>query len=542
LAAAALVFFALQFLSHGLYFLGVRRSDAPVYFKLSGRLFPIDAAPLTEYGLALLERSRQAVTPGEDAGPKTLTTGIDYLARAIDVNMLYYQAHFYLGNAYLLQTASDPTLMNQAVTAFKRAAKIRGRHTRLAMDTMNLLLSLWPFLKEPDRAFCSELLDRSIKRLSPGQFDDLLDTWGRYSRDTGFFKDVLQKRPDFYRQAAAKLLDLNINLEARQELLSSYAAYKLVNLQKNYRHYQDHEPPGRLEKLKQLHRSLINSPSIHYYLLKPAGKFNRKNYFDLKKRLDLDILDLLFSQKGWHTDPGLQSQIRTFIFSYIDDFSSIDELMALRDFLARRKYFERSHSSFGIFYIEQLLKFKSGLYDPIISDTENLRKSVSYVKPEHRRDYCDILLLLTDVYISSGLLIQALGVINEIETTAAPGRLTEIFWLKMQVEEVVGPEKETDNAVREEKERRYELIRGSREIELSGRSLETAVYSIDNHDIEIRLGDALAQQMDKLKLLQVFVDGRLFYEVYPGQATFPLHLTLPGDRKYSRFTVGIKIL
>ncbi|MGD2085459.1 MAG: hypothetical protein PVH61_04665 [Candidatus Aminicenantes bacterium] len=533
-----LLFFGLQFLSHMFLFIGENKPDFKnlPYLKLSSLVFPIDARPLCEYGLVLLKKQQQSL--GNTS--HDLKTGINYLKKSLYANMLYYQAHFYLGNAYLYENLQDPTRLDQAMEAFKRAARIRAHNTRLSRDVINLLLSMWPFLREEDKTFCTGLLDKSLKKLTPGDFDSLLETWGLYSMDVDFFKDGLKKRPEFYRAAAEKMLQQNIHLEARQEFLSRFAADKLSRVLRQYQAYMTKPHPQLLQKLKHLFRYLTTEPSFHYYLLKPENKFDQKNYFEFKRRLNLHILQLLFSQEGWQKDLQLRRELRTFIFSYIDDIKSIEQLDTFYDFLFEKKYFDLSASALRVFYIDQLMKFKSGQYDTVISETENLRKSVSYVKKEHLEDYSDILLLLTDAYISSDLLFQALEVVNEIEITTA--NRTDVYWRKMQIEEVIGPEEEKEEKLTEQKNRQYELIRGSRWIELNAPSIEKNVYIIDNNTIEIQLSDSLKNSINTFRLLQVFINGRLFYEAYPGQLTFPVEISLPVKEKYSRYTIGIRIL
>lgn len=536
--AVLILFFGLQFLSHTLLFIGEKKPDFQnlPYLKLSSLVFPIDARPLCEYGLVLLKKQQQS--PGNASAD--LKTGIDYLKKSLYANMLYYQAHFYLGNAYLYENIRDPTRLDQAMEAFKRAARIRAHNTRLSMDVMNLLLSMWPFLREEDKTFCTNLLDKSLKKLTPEDFDTLLETWGLYSMDVNFFEDVLKKRPEFYRAAAKKMLQLNIHLEARQEFLSRFAADKLSGFLGQYQAYVTKPQPRLLQKLKQLFRHLTTEPSFHYYLLKPENKFNQKNYFEFKKRLNLHILQLLFSQEEWQKNLKLRSELRTFILSYINDISSIDQLESFYEFLVQKKYFDLSASVLRIFYIDQLIKFKSAQCDTVISETENLRKSVSYVNKEHLEDYSDILLLLSDVYISSDLLFQALEVVNEIEISEA--NLTDVYWRKMQIEDVIGPEEVKDEKLTEQKNRQYELIRGSRRIELNSLKIEKNVYLIDKNTIEIQLSDWLQHSIKTFRLLQVFINGKLFYEAYPGKLTFSIEIPLPIKEKYSRCTLNVRML
>jgi hypothetical protein len=539
IVAALFVFFWLQFLSHTFFFIGENKPNFQnlPYLELSSRCFPFDAKPPCEYGYVLLKRQQQY--PGNAS--RDLKTGIEYLKKSFHANMLYYQAYFYLGNAYLIENIEDPTRLDQAMEAFKRAASIRRHNTSLSMDVMSLQLSMWPFLREEDKTFCTDLFDKSLKKLSREDFNSLLETWGLYSKDVNFFKDVLKKRPEFYQAAAQKMLHQQIHLEVRQEFLSGFAAHKLSRFQQQYQGYQAKPPPHLLEKLKQLFKHLTNEPSIHYYLLNPENEFNQKNYFEFKKRLNIDILQLLFSKEGWKKDLQQRSELRTFILSHINDLSSIDQVDTFYDFLKDYDYFDLSDSAIRIFYIEQLLKFKSGQYDTVITETEDWMLSVSIVKKEYREVYSDILLLLTDAYISSDFLFQALEVHNKIEITDV--NLAEVYLRKMRIEDVIGPEDEKDEKTGEQKNRQYELIRSSRLIELNSPSMEKTVYLIDNNNnIEIQLSDSLKNSIKTFRLLQVFCNGRLFYEAYPGQLTFPIVISLPIKENYSRCTLNIKIL
>jgi hypothetical protein len=72
--------------------------------------------------------------------------------------------------------------------------------------------------------------------------------------------------------------------------------------------------------------------------------------------------------------------------------------------------------------------------------------------------------------------------------------------------------------------------------------MEKTVYLIDNKQLEIQLSDSMQNSNKTFRLLQVFINGRLFYEAYPGQLTFPIEISLPINEKYSRYTINIKIL
>ncbi|UCH92196.1 MAG: hypothetical protein JSV88_18120 [Candidatus Aminicenantes bacterium] len=548
-----ILFFGFQFISHVFFSLGKNKAGEVKnsrMLELSSWLFPLDPMPFCEYGYALLESHQQ--TPG----PGVLAQSIRYLKNSLNFNQLYYHTHFYLGKAYLYRNLSDQTSFHQAIESFKRAAMIRGNNARVSMDTITILLHMWPFLEEEDKNFCSNLLEKSLKRIQKEDFQLILDTWGLYCRDVGFFKETLGKNPVFYLQASKKLLEMEIEMEVRQEFLARYADHILNDIKRDYRYHLRNKTANLLKKLKHWFNKLHRRGVMDYYLLdrkKDSRDSNdsndsndsyRKYYLQLKKNLNMAILERLLAAKGPKDSPRdkLHSEIEFFILTYINDSSSLEELENFRNFLKKKNYFDRSGRDFRVFYIERLIEFKSGQYDTVISKTEDLRESISFVKTGHMKDYQDVLLLLADAYISSRLLIRAMGVLKEVEKND-PG-LTELYWRKMQIEQVIGPEDE-DEANKEKierKNRQYESILNSSRIVLAARSVKQIVYLINSKIIEIQLSEALKEKVKDYHLLRVFIDENLLYEGYLSKLHFPIKLAVPTEEKSSKHSLEIEIL
>jgi hypothetical protein len=529
-----ILFFGLQFLSHTFLFIGKNTPDFKniKFLKLSSHFLPIDAKPLLEYGFVLLKKNQQS----QDY--KVLEKSISYFKKSISSNMLDYNAHLYLGKAYFFRNKKDHISFDQAMAALKRAALIRGSNIGVSMDTMKVMLSMWPFLQKEDKTFCGDILRKSIKKINKEDFNSLLEMWSLYSKDIDFFKEALKKKPDYYLVAAEKLLYLEMDMNARHDFLSKYAAYILTKIQNQYHKYLAEDPVDLLEKLKTLVNYLDRQTTIvSYYLLNQNNKLKQKTYFELRKNLNLDILKLLFAKKEWQKESLQRSEINTFIHSYIKDLSTMDELTIFNDFLIKKKYFDLQ--DLRVFYIKQLIQFKSGQYDIVIQDTENLKKTISYVTTEHMKDYNDILLLRTDAYIASRLLTRAMGVLREVEKNDS--NETEIYWREMQIEQVIGADAEEE--MDKQKEQQYELIRNSSQIELNALSIERALYLVDNNkQVAIQFNPSIKEKIKSSHLLQVFVDGNLFHEAYLSKLELPVKISIPTEETYSQHTLKIKIL
>lgn len=534
-----ILFFGLQFLSHIFFEIG-RGEAGPKNIRLlrwSSILSPCEAKPLLEYGSSLLQKSKQS------KDQQLLEKSIKYLEKSTGSNMLYYLGYFYSGKAYDWQTVFDYTSFNLAIAAFKKAALIRGNDLQVSKDTMAILLSYWPFLDDKDKDFCTGLLKKTITRIGSKDFNSLLDTWALKNRDINFFEEALKKKPYFYLLAAEKLLQAEIDKDARHKFLSKYTVYSMAQLEEEYQEYRSEKPVGLLKQLKSIFDRLRKNISI-YYLKEPKNKSKQKGYSEFKKRVNLDIIELLLAGSGWQKDSRSKTELESFILTYIKDLNSLDEFKSLSDFLTKKEYFSTllinkkylnlRLSDLKALYIQQLIAFKSGQYDSVIFDVEKFRRENPFDRKASPTVYNDILLLLTDAYISSRLLTRANSVLKEVKKGDV--NLADFYWRKMIIERVIGPDNDEEDSGQQ-----YQLINDSRFVELASPSLKKTVYFVKNNNIEIRFADALYEEIKSAHLLQVFIDGNLVYENYLGNLVFPVKISIPTEKNYSRHTLSIKI-
>lgn len=528
------LFFGLQCLSHLFLEIGKGnedkgKADHIALLKWSSTLSPSEAKPLLEYGYALLKESKQS---GER---HVLAESISRLKKSVNSNILDYNGHLYLGKAYLSLNLIDHTHFEPAVESFKRAARIRGNEPRVSVDAMTILLSLWPHLEVEDREFCADLLSKSINRIGKDEFNSLMENWALFSRDIDFFKESLIKKPTFYELVAIKLSQLETEMDIRYEFLLKHTLYLIAKFKEQYQRYRSEPPDTLLRKLKDTAYNLEHRISL-YYLKKAGSESKLRNYFEFKKRINLEILGLLFDKTGWQRDTRLREEIETFIFSYIDDFSSMDDSKSLEEFLAEKEYFSPKYPDLRVFYIKQLIAVKSGEYSKVVGEVEKFKDSVSFVKKEFAGDYAEILLLLTDSYIASRLLNSARNTLKSIrKNDVTPA---DYYLRKMIIEQIIGP---ADNEDQNEKIGQYEFITNSRFIEMDTPTMEKTIYLIDKREVEIRFNDALYEKIKSSHLLRVFVDGNLVFEEYLSRLETPVRVPMPAGKIYSKHLLAVKI-
>jgi len=510
-----MVFFTLQMLSHLFLKLGEGKSGgkASGLFKSSALLMPLDAEPAYKYAYALLFEN------AESQNNEMILKSIRAFEKSLHHNVLFYQAHYYLGKALFFYNQPESPYFDRGLRAFKRAALIRGnKNDNIATDTLILMLSQWPLLNDEDKIFCRDLLESSIQLLQGKNFDSILEVWRLYCRDIDFFKGILKKNPEYYLTIARELNRMGTNLEMRQEFLSAYEVQRLKWLKTTYQQYRQ-ESIDLLTRLKNLYG---NFKIEGYYRLAKNTGFDEKDYLDFKKKLELHIIQLLFDQPGWQTDTKKRQEIEKYIFDYFSDFPSKKEVEHLSELLNKNDFFSQllnlTTSHLPVFYIQQLVHFKLGNYNGVIEDIERLRQTVAFVQKEHMKDFTDILLLLSDAYVENKLLTLAMSLLEEIEKVS-PG-LLDTYWRMKKIESIIGAgnrgegEEEEEEKLRAEK---YRAVMDSRFIEVPLLPFRKTVYLVDSHDIVIHIDDQLKAKLEPGNLFQVFIDGKIYYEAYISQ-------------------------
>lgn len=523
-----IVFFELQFLSH--LFLKIAPEEPGVehlrLFKISSLFFPIDPEPLSNYAFLLLKKNCSS------QNTKKIEKSINYLKKSIKRNMLYYQAHFYLGKAYLCQNIPNSENFSHAVNELKRAAFIRSRNLEVSKNTLILMLSLWPHLNEKDRVFCKNLFTEIINKISSKDIKSILEVWGLYVRDVELLKEALRSAPQHYSAVAKQILPLGLDLKLRHNFMSNHEIYTFMRMKRRIRELKKKEG-DYLKGLKSI-RKTIQRRIKGFYKIANNEQFERKNFYDFKKWIDRNILKVLFEQQAWKRDLKKRQELVNFIISSITHFSSRDILEFYYDFLIKKKFFEID--DLRVFYIKQLLNFKLDRYETVIIETEDLKRSISYVKKEHAKDYVEILLLQSDAYFSSKLLTKALSTIMEIRKISPD--LIDSYWGLKRIEEIFGPEEGKDK----NKIKKYKIIENSRFIELNSLSKKRTVYLRDKDEIEIIMKETLKKKIKSRHLLQIFVNGQIHYEEYLNKLEDSFKVKIPTDERYAKLKIQIKII
>lgn len=520
------LFFVFQLISH--IFLSIGESSKDQNFVRSGvAIFPIDAYPFYRYGFMKLKsyiKNRNEIDIKES---------VSFFKKSIECNLLYYKSYQSLGKAYFSQNQPEADFFERGLKAFKRATFIRKTNIQLNLDTLKLYLSMWPLLNEENKKFAFNLMEKTIKRVNGNNFLSILEIWSLYSKDINLLKRNLAKRPEFYLYTAKRLEKTELFLDLRQEFLANYEVFFLRNTWQKF----DKIDKNSIKKLKSL-RNILDSRIKGYYKISKNLSFKEKNYFGLRKELSLSILKIFFNKKMWQEDSKTISEIETCILSYIQSSPSFSDLEDLNDFLENMKYFKIN--SLKSFYIKELINFKLGQFGVVINNTLDFKQSVSYIKKENLRDYCDILLLLSDACILSRLMMQSNLVLKDIEKIS-PG-LIDTYFRKMKIERVIGTDENENKEEFIEKTRQYEIIKNSRFININKTNHRKTVYLYDENEIIIKFDNSIKDRFKSFHILQVFVDGVITYENYLSQMDeSEIKIRIPDSDNDSKYEVEVRI-
>ncbi|MCP5108726.1 MAG: hypothetical protein GY950_35400 [bacterium] len=513
------VFFSLQLLSRFVSSLG-SRTGSPGLFKVSAVCFPFESDPYFRYGIT------QSKNRTEES--------VSVLKTSLSRNPFLHRAHFHLGQNYLSQSPPSEERIKKGIAALVRAIRLQGgRDIEISRRALQLMLTHWGRLADKEKRLCRKLLKNIIRKIGETNFAVLLETWETSARDLTFFDGVLEEAPQYYNITAQALARLEMDMELRRLFKLNHEIYTLKQVRKQYKKLSNRSPdlPSRLTAL----RDRLKQEITGYHKIVRGSKFNTRNYRDLLKRLDFQILYCLQQRE----------EMGDFIMSCIEDFSDGEDLEELNRFLSRQGFFEAR--DFRSNYIRGRIHFKRRDYAAVTSCLAQLEYSVSStaggtgVDSGDGNDYIPALLLLSDAYIASRLLTKALSVLRKVETLCSPPspHLLELQRQQMKIEHMIGPD-----TVEDPQRAGYSLLLNqSRRIEPTRLSYETTVFLVKNSEIEIRL-DALEEKIKNRHLLQVFVNGGILYEVYlsrlePNQ---PIKIRIFPFEKFSKHKINVKII
>lgn len=524
---ALLAFFLLQGLAAGLVYVGqaVGGQTGQFCFRASALLFPLEARPCILGGRRSINRPRLTGADREGA--------IRLFTRAVGRNVLLDQVHFTLAVLFQQKALDDPRYLARSLRSFLRAAVVNGgQDVTQTTEILKRILPSWGYLSATDRQLYSQLLGRVITRLSRDSFKALLDAWGTHCLDIGFFGGALEKAPQLSEVMADALMQHEIDMELRQSLLADFEAYSLERAQARYRQLVQNPMLGTGD-LQAIYRFLRKNVS-GYHRLASRSAFDEKEYADFMRRLNLHILQLLFAQPNWQKDPRTQQEIAEFVRTCIAEFPEAGNLEMLRRLLEQQKFFAlRSPQAF---HCQQLLDFHDGEYSRVIEAIGEYRQSLPFDLQSPPREYLEVMWLLVDAQIESGLLIQALPVLQETERLF-PGR-TETAWRLMRIEQVVGQDRQMEM----DREPMTARVRDSRIIDIGAPDLRQTVFLLGPDPLEFRFAENIRPLLKSRRLLQVFVNGAILHEAYLGRVPPVFTLRIPDDAERRRYVVEVRLL
>jgi hypothetical protein len=101
------------------------------------------------------------------------------------------------------------------------------------------------------------------------------------------------------------------------------------------------------------------------------------------------------------------------------------------------------------------------------------------------------------------------------------------------------------NNEREEEEKvwveKYRYVMDSRFIEVRSLHTRKTIYLVDSHDIVIRIHDQLKAKLEPGNLLQVFIDGNIYYEAYISQLKEESSVEVKFEESPAKCEVFVKI-
>ncbi len=509
------LFFSLKAISELAYIKGANNDPPdPGFVKLSTQIFPLLSSNYYNYGSLLMDRNGKT-------HKKSLEESRQMFERSIRLNNLNFSSHFLLGRTYLESNSTDPLVFEKGLRLIKNASSIRKTNLSINSDTVMIYLSLWPFIGQEDKDTAISLMKISMSKVGKEKFEKIIETWGFYSQDPSFLTSILNKTGRFYQTVHKELIKHELDLNFRHRLLAQTEYLQLKRFETEKQKYAGDET----KMISLLKRSI--SQIKGYYKFSPGTKFRETALFNFQKELINKSVKILLSDLSTENISKIIGLSR----SYINIFNSLKDIEEFDEFLKQKKFF--NSNDLNVFYIKQLLNFKTGQISKMISETESFRKSVTFVKEGQEKDLAKLLTLLADAYMNSRLLTKAMDVLKDIEKISPV--LISTFWRLMRIEKVIG----TDDFFINIKDENFDKIKKSNIIHINKKNIKTSVYPYNIDKIILELDENYYKKFGEFHLLQVFVNGRIFHEAYIKGLKFPIELPLDDKLKKAKFEVEI---
>ena len=486
--------------------------------KMSTQIFPVISDHNYRYGNILLEMY------AENKNEKVLDESRGMFRRSLALNNLNFSSHFLLGRSYLASDSADPTEFDKGLKFIKNASLIRKTNLGINVDTIKIYLSLWPFISKEDREVAVSLMRISMPKIEKNKFGEIMEAWGFYSKDSSFLSAILNEYGKHYFIVLNELLKHELHIDIRHKLLAQWEYLIFKECESEKIKYSNN-----IKQSSKLYRR-VSTWIKGYYKFSSETKFRHTLWNKLKKELLLRLIKLNLKDLNSKNEKNTLSLSK----SYLASFNLIHDIEILYEILTQKKFF--NSNDMKVFYLKQLINFRTGQVSKMINETEGFRQSVTFIKNGQKEVLSKLLILLVDGYINSRLLTKAMDILKEIEKIS-PG-LMSTYWRLMRIESVIG-EDEFFADIREES---FNKIMNSNSILINNQKVNTAVYPYKVDKLVLNLDENFTEKFGEFHLLQVFLNGRIFHESYIEGLEFPIELPFPGKLKKANFYVETKLV
>lgn len=528
LVIIGVIFFTSRLISHVFLFLAEDqdRVSKTRYLEANYWFFPMDYFSAYKYGFVWLE---QGFNKKDN---KLLEKGIHWFKKSIRQNPFFHLSHHHLGKAYLFHNYPHSEFFDEGVKELKRAVEIFQNNKLMVRDTAEVLLSMWPLLTKEDKQLSRKLLLKYMGRFSWEEFKPLVELWWLYSREIPFMEALLGKNSGFLSPVARMLIKLEGPLNLRWTFLADYETHVLNSVIRKYR-----QGPSGNESPLEFELSLLDElrEIKRYDNLTKNKEFNQERFQKHKILLIGNRIQNLINQYPENMNSAIKNEISRLITEYLASRPELKDLLDLENFLNRKGFFKAN--DFGSLYLKFRIKFNQSDFSNVIDEIETLRQSISFVKDDHMSDYVNILLLLSDAYESSKLLTVADTTLRDILKISPDN---PDVWLRLvRIQQVLGDDDlEIQGMYREKVDR----LKQSRFFPINSPEDFFNVYLIDQKEIEIFVDPGLINQLREKKIIQVFIDGRIFFEEYIDKLPEVIMLELKEMEEMEKVRVEVRFL
>jgi len=514
-----IIFFSFKTLSEIAFVKGAKDDEVnPGMIKLSTQIFPVASCNYYKYGSFLLNRY------AENNNIKVLEESREMFERSLELNNLNFSSHFLLGRSYLASESSNPLDFEKGLRLIKNASSIRKTNLGINVDTIKIYLSLWPFIDKEDKETAVSLMKISMQKIDKSKFEKIMETWGFYSKDPTFLSSILNSTGRHYLVVHKELIKHELDLKFRHKLLAQSEFVFFKRIEKDRSKYDDN-----MKKIKSLLKRLAIGIKGYYKFI-PDAKFRETALINLKKELLMKSIKALLDD----LDQDNISKVLSLSHSYLDSFDLTRDIELLDDLLIKKKFY--NSNDLKVFYLKQLMNFKTGQVSKMIMETEGFRRSVTFVKDGQEKELAKLLILLVDGYINARLLTKAMDILEEIEKIS-PG-LMSTYWRLMKIESVIGK----DEFFADIKGEHFDKIKNSNSILINNNNIKTSVYPYKVDKLIVNLDEGYSEKFREFHLLQVFLNGRIFHESYIEELKLPIELPLERKLKKEKFEVEVNLV